>query len=306
MWPLVLSVRVGRNWALATFLLKQLNRGLQRLVFSPRQFPQLHGKYPSRLQATGCAPRCFRASSAVNPFLAALAWALYMAVEPYMRRHWPQVLIGWTRALEGHFRDPLVAGHILAGIAAGIGVAVLTSAADTVTGTYQSPNLSSLDTLGVIAFWFHFLASQPTFALALFFLFLLLRLLLRRTWLAASVVVVAFAGLAVASGSLASLAQAPLVVAMLLLNLAVSIRFGMLALTASLVLIPSFGLPLTSHFSAWALLSDRFNLRVHRETRDLKRYVLIPAGAGSHESCESDRARSHDGHNTEIVPVLIQ
>jgi serine/threonine-protein kinase len=184
-------------------------------------------------------------------FLAALAWALYMAVEPYVRRHWPQVLIGWTRALEGHFRDPLVAGHILAGIAAGIGVAVLTSAADTVTGTYRSPMASSLDTMGVIGGWFGLLARQPTFALTLFFLFLLLRLLLRRTWLAVSLVVVAFAGLSVAIEPLAWLASAPFVVAMLLLNVAVSIRFGMLALTASLVLIPSFGLPLTSHFSAW-------------------------------------------------------
>jgi len=183
----------------------------------------------------------------------ASAWALYMAVEPYVRRHWPQVLIGWTRALEGKFRDPLVAGHILAGMAAGIGVTVMASAAEAVRGIYLSPTASSLDTLGMIANWFQDLASQPTLALATFFLFLLLRLLLRRTWLAVSVVVVALAGLVVAlAGATSPLVNASVAVAAFLLILGVSMRFGMLALAASLVFVTArVNHPLTSHFSAW-------------------------------------------------------
>jgi len=180
---------------------------------------------------------------------AALVWALYMAVEPYVRRHWPQVLIGWTRALEGNFRDPLVAGHILVGMAAGIGVAVLTSAAFAVRGTNQVPNETLLDTLGVIASWFNNLSSQPAGALAYFVLFLLLRLLLRRTWLAVAVIVVMIAGVNVATGY--SLAASTLVIAVALLFIAVSIRFGMLALTASLLFVTVQRFPLTSHFSAW-------------------------------------------------------
>ena len=57
--------------------------------------------------------------------VAALVWVLYMALEPYLRRRWPQSLISWTRLLTGEVRDPLVAGHILAGIALGIAWGVL-------------------------------------------------------------------------------------------------------------------------------------------------------------------------------------
>jgi hypothetical protein len=39
----------------------------------------------------------------------ALCWVLYMALEPYVRRRWPQCLITWTRVLSGGTRDPLVA-----------------------------------------------------------------------------------------------------------------------------------------------------------------------------------------------------
>jgi len=45
--------------------------------------------------------------------------AMYLALEPYVRRHWPHALIGWTRLWSGGWRDPLVGRHILIGLAAG-------------------------------------------------------------------------------------------------------------------------------------------------------------------------------------------
>jgi hypothetical protein len=62
------------------------------------------------------------------------------------------------------------------------------------------------------------------------------------------VVVVALAGLFAATGPLAG---APFGVAAALLYIAVSIRFGMLALAASLLFITVANFSLTSHFSAW-------------------------------------------------------
>jgi serine/threonine-protein kinase len=44
-----------------------------------------------------------------------LAWLYYLALEPYVRRQWPHLLISWTRLLEGRWRDPLVGRGILAG-----------------------------------------------------------------------------------------------------------------------------------------------------------------------------------------------
>jgi hypothetical protein len=51
--------------------------------------------------------------------LAAAICVLYLAVEPYLRRGWPDTLISWTRLLGGRVNDPLVGRDLLAGIALG-------------------------------------------------------------------------------------------------------------------------------------------------------------------------------------------
>jgi hypothetical protein len=50
---------------------------------------------------------------------AAQLWLFYIALEPYVRRFWPQLLIGWTRLISGRARDPLVGRDVLVGVAAG-------------------------------------------------------------------------------------------------------------------------------------------------------------------------------------------
>jgi len=49
-------------------------------------------------------------------FVAAMMWLAYIAIEPYMRRHWPDALISWNRLQAGRIRDPLVASHVLIGL----------------------------------------------------------------------------------------------------------------------------------------------------------------------------------------------
>ncbi|HVE71450.1 MAG TPA: serine/threonine-protein kinase [Thermoanaerobaculia bacterium] len=43
----------------------------------------------------------------------------YLALEPYARRRWPELLIAWARLAAGRVRDPLVARHVLIGIIGG-------------------------------------------------------------------------------------------------------------------------------------------------------------------------------------------
>src|SRR5262249_43547395 len=50
---------------------------------------------------------------------------LYMALEPFVRRRWPQSLISWTRLLNGDVKDPLVGGHMLIGATLGAGYGLL-------------------------------------------------------------------------------------------------------------------------------------------------------------------------------------
>ena len=54
-----------------------------------------------------------------------VAFLLYVAVEPYFRRRWPRLLIGWTRVLSGRFRDPMVGRDILIGALAGTVCAIV-------------------------------------------------------------------------------------------------------------------------------------------------------------------------------------
>jgi serine/threonine-protein kinase len=58
-------------------------------------------------------------------FLAMGSWIAYMALEPAVRRRWPDTLISWSRLLAGRFGDPLVGRDALVGILAGLLAAAL-------------------------------------------------------------------------------------------------------------------------------------------------------------------------------------
>jgi len=65
-------------------------------------------------------------------FYGAAIWVLYLALEPYVRRRWPDMLISWTRVLSGRLRDPIVARDVLIGTTLGAAVALSLAAARTV------------------------------------------------------------------------------------------------------------------------------------------------------------------------------
>jgi predicted Ser/Thr protein kinase len=47
-------------------------------------------------------------------------WLFYLALEPFVRRFRPHILISWTRVLAGQVKDPQVARDLLVGVAAGL------------------------------------------------------------------------------------------------------------------------------------------------------------------------------------------
>jgi len=125
-----------------------------------------------------------------------LVWIFYMAVEPYARRIWPHVLVTWVRFVGGRWRDPLVGRDILVGVAAG---ALLSNLGwlriwllprlTGVPGSQPEISLSTLEALRRGAHLVAALAIDHTNAVlmnSLFFVLILviLRLVLRRTWLA--------------------------------------------------------------------------------------------------------------------------
>jgi hypothetical protein len=56
-----------------------------------------------------------------------ILWLLYVALEPYIRRFSPTILLSWTRALSGEIVDARVGRDLLVGLAVGIAMAFLGS-----------------------------------------------------------------------------------------------------------------------------------------------------------------------------------
>lgn len=55
-------------------------------------------------------------------------WVAYLALEPNVRRHWPQTLPAWSRLLAGRLTDPMIGRSLLTGVAAGTGFIILLGA----------------------------------------------------------------------------------------------------------------------------------------------------------------------------------
>jgi hypothetical protein len=56
---------------------------------------------------------------------AGIIWVVYVALEPYVRRYCPEILMSWTRLLGGRLRDARVGRDLLVGVTAGVGVQFL-------------------------------------------------------------------------------------------------------------------------------------------------------------------------------------
>ena len=54
------------------------------------------------------------------PYVAAAIWIFYMAIEPFVRRRWPHILVSSTRLLSGEWKDSLVGREALIGSAFGV------------------------------------------------------------------------------------------------------------------------------------------------------------------------------------------
>ena len=60
-------------------------------------------------------------------FFGGLTWLSYLAIEPHVRRRWPQMLVGWTRLVGGRTKDPLVGTEVLVGLLSGTAGALVSS-----------------------------------------------------------------------------------------------------------------------------------------------------------------------------------
>jgi hypothetical protein len=195
----------------------------------------------------------------VSLFFGMLTWLLYVALEPYVRRYWPDTLISWSRLLAGKFKDPVVARDVLLGALFGVASAALEQLQPLVEAWLgkapQRPlGLNTAYTLeglkGSIATVLHQASSSFSAALEIFFFFFLLRLVFRRNWLAALVMSLLFCipSLGAQNRLIDMLFTAPF----FWMYLYILYRFGLVALTV-LYFIDQLAdnLPLATPLSAW-------------------------------------------------------
>ncbi len=203
-----------------------------------------------------------RAHLAWSFYRAGLVYVFYLALEPYARRLWPRMLTSWVRLFDGRFRDPLVGRDLLIGGVIGSlwgGTSMLHHAIDTALGNAMGGLrigvwfLESLRGLRQAVVSIIAIHTDSLFDLFMpIMMFLILRLLLRRTWVAVLVVTVFTALLFNPSPG----APTPSFLIAISINLALFwftfLRLGLLPLVVAATWNELYSsLPLTHELSSW-------------------------------------------------------
>jgi serine/threonine-protein kinase len=185
-----------------------------------------------------------------------LTWVLYIALEPFVRRRWPETIISWSRLLAGRFRDPRIGRDLLIGASVGVGAGLLFQVSHLVRNALEAapprPTFVFLFPLMgprlVMDDLLFSMAISLFFAIGTFFLLFLLRLLLRKELLAAAACVLLLTFEESAGGTL----LAALFVGLgYIVSVFVLVRFGVLALAFAFLFEHYTYFPLTPDLSAW-------------------------------------------------------
>jgi hypothetical protein len=181
-------------------------------------------------------------------------WVFYVALEPWVRRYWPQNLVTWARLLAGRWRDPLVGRDVLFGILLGLVYLLLFQAyffANLFHGS--APDAMASDLSGARS-WGATLAehvdSAVLGALLLFMMLFVLRAVLRKQWLGGLVFVLIFVAIRWHG-------EGPWYTPLFLLAIwttlvVVMLRFGLFATMCLLFVIDTpLEMLFTTDFSAW-------------------------------------------------------
>jgi hypothetical protein len=203
-----------------------------------------------------------------------MLWVLYLAIEPFGRRFWPDGLLGWSRLLSGRILDPRIGREILIG-AAFAGALMLVDLFRSLSplAIGKPPSITSLGSEVEVLNGFGWLFGTWTdqffqsleSALFLILLLVIARLVLQRTWLAivvATVVELAAGGSGVPYGGVGWLYYLAQLMAVSLINFAI-IRYGVLVTVLMILLdnIPTT-VPIVRNGAAWAAVPGNLSMVV--------------------------------------------
>jgi serine/threonine-protein kinase len=195
-------------------------------------------------------------------FQAAVLWATYLGLEPYIRRFSPDSLIGWTRLISGQWKDPHVGRDILLGISAGLVMTVFYGLHNLLPPLFDRPEPIPISfdptvTTGLryaLASIVSTIGNAVTNAMLAVVGVVALLIVLKRPWAAGVAAVCVFVwpviqGMFPPGTPLLDLGVGTLIIAVFV---AVILRYGLLATIAALA--THFMLlraPLTTQFDSW-------------------------------------------------------
>jgi len=186
---------------------------------------------------------------------AVIGWLFYVALEPWVRRGWPQTMISWNRFTTKGIRDPLVGRDLLFGVGIGGLVALLVSVKFALRGAAAKPYEPLLFAVQGIR-WnagaiLHIFETSLFDVLFYVFLLFVVRAVLRKQWLVASVFVLLAAGINTV-GDRFLFTDVPFNILIAAILTAVMLRLGLLAaIVAYSAYTILLNMPITLDFSAW-------------------------------------------------------
>jgi Protein kinase domain len=195
-------------------------------------------------------------------------WMIYLALEPWIRRYWPQAIISWSRLISGQVRDAVVGRDILFGVTFGtLWILIFELTNIPLARMGASPPLSaSAYLLGGRQALGQVLLQIPSsiFATLQFFFLLLglkmlveylLKLVRLRTLPSNWIATILFVGIFVGIRSLQSTHLAvdiPTIVLVYGVLVLIVLRFGLVPLAVGAFTADMFGsVPFTADFSQW-------------------------------------------------------
>jgi len=195
-------------------------------------------------------------------------WMLYLAIEPWIRRNWPQAIISWSRLISGQVRDAVVGRDILCGVAFGtLWILIFELSNIPLSRMGAAPALSSTayllggrQALGQVLLQ---IPSSIFGTLQFFFLLFGLRVLLEflfrsvglKSFRVDSIAAVLFVAIFVALRALQDTHPAvdiPTVFLIYAVLALIVLRFGLVPLAVAVFTVDMLGnVPFTADFSAW-------------------------------------------------------
>jgi serine/threonine-protein kinase len=198
-------------------------------------------------------------------FISGVTWMLYMAVEPWVRRHWPQTIISWSRLLSGKGRDPVVGRDILFGVVLGVvWLLVFQIRSIPMMRMGAAPFLFSTEGLmggrEALGAWLRQWPQSIQTTLIFFFVLFGLKVLLRKEWIAAMVFVAIFA-LPRGLSSTYMAVELPTQILVYAIAVLIVLRFGFVPLACAIFTIDLVSnVPFSADFSAWYMTTSIFAL----------------------------------------------